>query len=259
MIPDFTSVTELAGDEVSIEQVERLAHRYYWAGRYCQGQDVLEVACGAGQGLGYLISLSKSVRAGDITPALVANARSHYGNRVEILEMDAQALPFPDHSLNVVILFEAIYYLKSAERFVEECRRVLEPGGRVLIATANKDLYDFNPSPFSHRSYGVVELADLFHGNGFSCEFFGHLPINSTSLRQRVFRPVKMLVVKLDLMPKTMAGKKVLKRIIFGKLVHMPKEITPGMAPYSEPVPLASDIPDSLHKVIYCVAKIFDR
>ncbi|MCD6265910.1 MAG: BrnT family toxin [Deltaproteobacteria bacterium] len=30
-----------------------------------------------------------------------------------------------------------------------DCVRVLRPGGKVLIATANKDLYDFNPSP--HR------------------------------------------------------------------------------------------------------------
>jgi len=39
----------------------------------------------------------------------------------------------------VIILFEAIYYIPDAEKFVEECARVLRLGGKVLIATANKD------------------------------------------------------------------------------------------------------------------------
>ncbi len=254
MKTDFTTVTELADDKVPIEQLERLAHRYYWAGEYCRGKDVLEVACGAGQGLGYLASLSNSVHSGDITPALVARASAHYGTRLQIVEMDAQALPFSTSSLDVVILFEAIYYLQSAEAFVNECRRVLRPGGSVLIVTANKDLYDFNPSPFSQRYYGVVELGNLFGGSHFSCEFFGNMPVDAASWRQRIFRPIKTLVVKLGFMPKTMAGKKLLKRLIFGRLVPMPAEINWDTAPYTPPMPLSPVQPNRKFKAIYLIA-----
>ena len=86
-------------------------------------KDVLEVACGAGQGLGYLSSLSKTLYAGDITRSLVEQVKSHYGQRINIAVMDAMALPFDDSSLDVIILFEAIYYLPSAESFVNECVR----------------------------------------------------------------------------------------------------------------------------------------
>jgi len=54
MAVDFTEVTELAGAEISAEQLERMAHRYSWAAGYCGGRDVVEVACGSGQGLGLL-------------------------------------------------------------------------------------------------------------------------------------------------------------------------------------------------------------
>jgi SAM-dependent methyltransferase len=256
---DFTSVTELAGEEVTREQIERLAHRYHWAGELCGGKDVLEVGCGAGQGLGYLASLSKSLRAGDVTPYLVARAKAHYGSRIEILEMDAQALPFPDQSLDVVILFEAIYYLSSAERFVHECRRVLRPGGRVLVVTANKDLYDFNPSPFSLRYYGVPELRDLFSRRGFSCDFFGVTPVDSVSMRQRMLRPVKMLAAKFNLIPRTMAGKKYLKRLVFGKLVTMPAEVDRSIAPYTPPAPLPAGEPNHRYKVIYLAATLREK
>ena len=43
---DYLSVTEISGDEVTKEQIDRLCNRYYWAGRYCKGRDVVEVACG---------------------------------------------------------------------------------------------------------------------------------------------------------------------------------------------------------------------
>jgi len=251
---DFTTVTELPGQEVSTEQIARLAHRYCWAGTYCAGRDVLEVGCGAGQGLGYLQSVSKSVRAGDISPALVECARAHYGSRLEVTEMDACAIELPDRSLDVILLFEAIYYLPSPERFLEQCRRLLRPKGRVLIVTANKDLYDFNPSPFSHRYFGVRELTALFHKYDFDCEFFGVSPVEETSMRQRLLRPVKLLAVKLNIIPKTMTGKKYLKRIVFGKLVPMPAEISGLEHSYFAPPRISAEIADVKHKVIYLAA-----
>ena len=49
-------------------------------------------------------------------------------------------MPYKDNSIDVIILFEAIYYLPSVEKFVSECWRILRDRGKVLIATANKDL-----------------------------------------------------------------------------------------------------------------------
>jgi ubiquinone/menaquinone biosynthesis C-methylase UbiE len=256
MEPDFISVTEISGDEVTREQVERLCNRYYWAGRYCSDKDVLEVACGTGQGLGYLAGLAKSIEAGDYSGPILDIARKHYGKRISLRQFDAQSMPFADHSLDVIILFEALYYLPNVEQFIRQCARVLRPGGMVLIATANKDLFDFNPSPHSHKYYGVRELQDVFSQFGFKAQFFGDTPVDSVSLRQKILRPVKRLVVSLNLMPKSMAGKKLLKRLVFGNLVAMPAEIDENTAEYVEPNPIASDSPDSRHKVIYCAATL---
>jgi SAM-dependent methyltransferase len=256
---DFLSVTELSGDEVTQEQVERLCHRYYWAGTYCEAKDVLEAACGTGQGLGYLAKRAKSLSAGDYTADILEIAKEHYGDRIELKQFDAQQLPYADNSMDVIILFEAIYYLPAAEKFVSECRRVLRKGGKVLIATANKDLYDFNPSPYSHNYYGVVELNDLFSKQGFSVECFGNKLVDEASLRQKVLRPVKKWAVELGLVPKTMSGKKLLKKLVFGGLVKMPAEIDEGVIPYVEPTRLPVSEPDRKHKVIYCAATLEEK
>lgn len=252
---DFLTVTELAGDEVSQEQIQRICNRYYWAGEYCRGKDVLEAACGTGQGLGYLEKISKSVQAGDYSGKILDIAQSHYGDRILLTQFDAQDMPFSAQSFDVVILFEAIYYLPQADRFVDECRRVLRPGGVVLIATANKDLFDFNPSPFSHTYYGVRELHELFVSKGFEVECFGDTPVSSVSWRQKLLRPVKRIAVELGLIPKTVDGKKWLKKFVFGKLTQMPAEISANTCEYVRPTAL-SNKPDTEHKVIYCAASL---
>jgi SAM-dependent methyltransferase len=253
---DYSTVTELAGDEITEEQLERLCHRYYWAGTYCEGKDVIEAACGSGPGLGYLANLASTLRAGDYDPNILEIAQKHYGDRIDLRQFDAQVMSFEDRSADVVILFEAVYYLPSAEKFVSECRRVLRPGGQVLIATANNDLYDFNPSPYSHTYYGVVDLNRLFSERGFTVECFGYLSISDVSLRQRLLRPVKKLAVELDLIPKTAGGKKWLKRIAFGGLTTMPAEVEKEMIPYTPPTPLSLTQPDREYKVIYCAATL---
>lgn len=252
---DYTDVTELAGDEVAPEQVERVARRYAWALPYCAGKDVLEAACGTGPGLGLVARRANSLAAGDISDAMVQRVRAHYGSRVRVERMDAQSLPFADGSLDIVILFEALYYLPQAGRFAAECARVLRPGGTVLVSNANKDLYDFNPSPHSHVYHGVRELGELFAGAGLKCAFWGDTPLATLSLRQRILRPIKKAVVGLGLMPKSMAGKKLLKRLVFGGMVAFPSELTEDMLLPPSPTPLEPGVADRSHKVIFCAAR----
>ena len=216
----------------------------------------MEVACGTGQGLGYLSKIAKSFNAGDYSEKILEIAQKHYGNRITLRQFDAQDMPYEDNSMNVVILFEAIYYLSSVEKFISECRRVLRDKGKILIATANKDLYDFNPSPYSYKYYGVVELEELFTKQGFTVEFYGNYSVDTFSLRQKFFRPIKKWVVKFGLVPKTLEGKKIIKRLIYGRLVKMPTEIQENMVPFIEPTKLSSSQPDDKHKVIYCVATL---
>jgi SAM-dependent methyltransferase len=256
MRTNFTSVTETGGDEVTTEQIERLKSRYYWAKQYCKDKFVLEVACGTGQSLGFLNNVSKEFEAGDYSQDLLKIAKKYYGDRIQLSRFDAQNMPFKSKSKDVILLFEAIYYLPDAAAFVKECVRMLRPGGRVLISTANKDLYDFNPSPYSHRYYGVVELNQLFANHGFKTEIFGDSPLNKISTLQRVLRPIKKTAVLLNLIPKTMTGKKMLKRIVFGKLVKMPHELPSDLSSDAVFPRLSPDIPDTNHKIIFCAATL---
>jgi ubiquinone/menaquinone biosynthesis C-methylase UbiE len=251
---DFSDVTEMGGDPITPEQLERLYHRYSWAAERCRDKDVAELACGTGPGLGLLRTVARSLEAGDFSPLMVNRVRHHYGDRVPVRQFDAASMPYPDASKDVLMIFEALYYLPDVAAFFRECRRVLRPAGRLLIATANKDLDDFNPSPYSHRYLGAAELAQELGQAGFASQCYGYLDISTTTLRQRLLRPVKRFVVASGLMPRTMAGKRLLKRLVFGPPVIMPAELVPGLIAYNEPTPLPAGLPDRRHKVIYCAA-----
>jgi len=255
METDYSEVTEIAGEPISGEQFDRLHHRYAWAAQYCRDRDVVEAACGTGPGLGVLKSAARALCAGDISPKMAAIAHRHYGARIAITQFDAQALPFADKSKDVILLFEAIYYLPDATRFVRECARVLRSGGHVLIVTANKDLWDFHPSPYAHRYFGVPELRQLLAEQGFECEFCGFQDASRSSLRQRILRPLKRIAVLAGLMPKTMSGKRWLKKLVFGAELPMPAEIQPDARPYVPPERIPATQPDRRHKIVYCAAR----
>ena len=253
---NFVELTEISNELVSREQVERLARRYYWASTLIAKMDVLEVACGTGQGLGLLSKKARSVTAGDYSAEILDFARHHYGSRFHLLQFDAQSLPFAGRTFDAVIIFEALYYVPEANRFFCECQRILRPGGVLLISIANKDLYDFNPSPHSYVYHGVVELGNELKNHGFQCSFYGDTPLAEVSALQRVLRPLKAVASKFGLIPKSMTGKKLLKRLIFGKMVHMPPEIDEKTALHVPPTLLAPNKKDTQHKVIYCCARL---
>jgi ubiquinone/menaquinone biosynthesis C-methylase UbiE len=251
--------TEISGEEVSREQLERMLRRYYWAGRFCAGKDVVEVACGTGQGLEYLASISKSLHAGDISPAMVKIAQVNAPQQVRIQVMDAHCMPFENRCMDIVILFEAIYYLAHPESFLAECKRILRPGGKILISSANKDLFDFTPSPYSFNYYGTREFYDFFKMNGFKIKLFGDTRLQRIQLRQKVFRPIKKLATKLNLIPKSMESKRLIKRIIFGKMIEMPNQIWPSHNDWIEPDELLPDRPAFDHKVLFCEAMVLNN
>ena len=253
---DFLSITEIAGDQVTREQVERIAARYFWAAEFCKDKRVLEAACGTGQGLRYLATLSRKAVGGDIMFASLEKAKQFDPAGLTWIQMDAHELPFADQTVDTVLLFEAIYYLERPETFVRECRRILRPGGYVLIVTANKDLYDFNPSPFSQRYFGPPELKELFENENFSVKCWASHPISEVSWRQKILRPLKKAAVDFGFIPKTMEGKKLLKKLIFGGLVTMPHEIKPGTAERPQLESIDPGQPDKRHKVIYCSATL---
>lgn len=253
----YSTITETPGIGASRQQLSMLYTRYRFAAEFCREKEILEVACGTGQGLGYLAKVAKRVAGGDIDDQNLLRAKKQYAGRttVEIKKLDAQQIPYQDESFDVVILYEAIYYLARPELFFQESYRVLRPGGQLIICTVNCEWCDFNPSPFSTRYLSGRELSDMLEKKHFDVNLFGAFPINDHSLKERFISWIKRRAVAFHLIPKTMKGKQLLKRVFFGQLTPLPPEVQDGMGEYQKPMALTTNSCLSNFKVLYAVAK----
>jgi SAM-dependent methyltransferase len=154
-----------------------------------------------------------------------------------------------------VVLFEALYYLGSPERFFAECRRVLRPGGAVVISSVNREWADFNPSPYSTRYFSAEELREMLVRERFSPEIYGAFGVASGGARDRVVSALKRTAVSLHLIPRTMKGKEWLKRVFLGKLSPLPAEVTGDMCTLEPLTPLPEHAVVTDFKMLYAVGK----
>ena len=219
---DYTTVTEMPGVPITKEALEMIRARYTFAYPDCKNMEVLEIACGPGQGLWYLGNGAKRLVAGDISPAMIRQANLQW--RGAVLQFDAHRLPFADHTFDVVIMFEAIYYLQDVELFIYECRRVLRPGGLLVISTVNKEWGGFIPSRYSVQYYSGSNLRKRLEGFGFTVKLLGSFPAGHSKARKILVR----LASFFYLMPLTMGGKVFLKRLVYGRLVKTPQRVDPS-------------------------------
>jgi ubiquinone/menaquinone biosynthesis C-methylase UbiE len=97
--------------------------------------EVLEVAVGTGRNLPHYPAEVRLTGI-DLSPAMLALARQRareLGRAVELRVGDAQRLDFPDRRFDTVVFTLALCTIPDARRAVGEARRVLRPGGRLLL------------------------------------------------------------------------------------------------------------------------------
>jgi SAM-dependent methyltransferase len=233
--------------------------RYAYAAGFCDGKDVLEVGCGAGQGLGYLAKRARTVVGGDYAQSLLRVAAQHRQNGVSLVCLDAHTLPFPTAAFDVVILFEAIYYLVAAERFLRECSRVLRRDGVLLICSSNKEWPGFAPSPFATRYFDARELRRLLTEAGFEAQVFGAFPAAASTASKKAIAIVRSIGLKLNLIPGSLKGRELLKRIFYGPLATVGPGIDESAAlppPFSE---IANGHPASEYRILYAAGRIHNH
>jgi SAM-dependent methyltransferase len=110
-------------------------------GRLTPGERVLDLGSGAGTDsliAAQMVGEQGHVTGIDMTPEMLAKARAAAGamraSNVVFVESEAEQLPFPDASFDVVISNGVIDLIPDKDAVFAELYRVLVPGGRIQIA-----------------------------------------------------------------------------------------------------------------------------
>lgn len=175
--PRFEDLTETTGIPISTEGAGMMYTRYWVASRLAAGRRVLEVGCGAGQGLGLVGSAAERVVGGDYSKPLLLGGRAHYGSRFPLVCLSAESLPFASATFDVVLCFEASYYVPNMARAFQEIARVLRPAGTVLFVNANPERPDFITSPHSTHYHTADEFRAALGWLGLKVEVEAAFPL----------------------------------------------------------------------------------
>jgi SAM-dependent methyltransferase len=106
-----------------------------------RGRSVLEVGCGAGVDLARFAKGGAEVTGVDLAASAIDLARANFeqqGLKGLLQVADGECLPFPDNSFDLVYAHGVVQYTADPQRLVEECRRVLKPGGEAVFQVYNR-------------------------------------------------------------------------------------------------------------------------
>lgn len=154
-------------------QLEHM-HRYLAVQYLVRGKRVLDIACGEGYGSDILGDFAANVIGVDIDEVSVHHAQQRYSRaNVSFTNGDATSIPLPDASVDVVVSFETIEHVYAHNCVMSEFKRVLAPGGILIISSPDRSEYSDVPgykNPYHVRELYLSEFQALL-----SEYFVGHI------------------------------------------------------------------------------------
>ena len=165
--------------------VEHL-HRYAIASELVAGKIVADIASGEGYGTAILAQSAAHVTGIDIDPQSVSAASGKYkSNNLIFSQGSADNMPLEDASVDVLVSFETIEHHDKHEEMFLEIRRVLRPGGLLIMSSPNKKYYSDLPqksNPFHVKELYVEEFDSLCRKHFSHVGLYAQNCINGNSI-----------------------------------------------------------------------------
>jgi SAM-dependent methyltransferase len=163
-------------DQYHFEKLHHLLRLVDFSGY--AGRRVLEVGCGSGTDLARFATGGALVSGVDLSSSAIALARQNFGHQGlqgDLREADGEHLPFPNDTFDFVYAHGVVQYTTNPQRLVDECRRVLKPGGEAVFQVYNRiswlnALSKLMKVPLEHEDapvllkYSAAEFRSLLKG-----------------------------------------------------------------------------------------------
>jgi SAM-dependent methyltransferase len=141
------------------------------------GDTVLDIGCGTGELLSQLARQNQFGLVGlDVSKEMLAVAQQRLPASVDLLTAPADRIPLESHAADRIVSTSVFHYLPGPEAALREWRRVLRPGGSLLLTDWCRDYLTIKLLDARERrsgggyvgAYTGGELMQLLQGAGFT-------------------------------------------------------------------------------------------
>jgi len=135
---------------------------------------VLEIGFGGGASLPSLVQQASFVGGVDRSEYAVERASKNFAeavssHRADFRQGSVESIPFDSRSFNKACTVNTVYFWKSLEAAFQDIRRVLHPGGRLVVGFLPKEHMDrMNMPPDIFTTRTPQEVVDAMTGAGFT-------------------------------------------------------------------------------------------
>ena len=123
-----------------------------------RGKKVLDVGAGTGRISRLLAAAGAQVTALDVSPEMLAVLSKKSKNKITTAVGDAENLPFPEASFDLVTAAFLIVHFKDPKIFFSEAYRVLADGGRLVVSNINQ-----KEAPVVETARGPIKIVSYYH------------------------------------------------------------------------------------------------
>ncbi len=163
----------IEGSQIHYEHL----HRYYFARQLATGQDVLDMASGEGYGADILAGEARYVIGIDSHRDSVYHASKKYAREnLAFIQGSITSVPLQPKGFDIITCFEAIEHISDHESLLTEIKRLLRPGGVLVLSSPNKSTYsDISnfKNAFHEKELYFEDLFALMCRHFATVRFFG--------------------------------------------------------------------------------------
>jgi len=148
------------------------------------GGELLDLGCGTGLFIRRFLKYGGNVTGIDISSGMIKRATQIFPTE-QFLVGNAEYLPFADDTFDSISSLLAFSYLTKPEKTLDDCLRILKPGGRVAVCTLGKNVFTSSlpaiftigekmrirrvgVGKFTEHYYTAQEMQELFEAAGYT-------------------------------------------------------------------------------------------
>ncbi len=172
--------TEITSESIPSDNPihQRLLRAYVLAADMVTGH-LLEVGCGEGRGIDWLLPKVTSYSAIDKIEPVIKTLQKKYPTAKFYSGNIPPLSVFDDNSFDSIVSFQVIEHIQNDSLFLQEIHRVLKPGGMALLTTPNRPM-SLSRNPWHIREYTAQELTAL------AKKFFAEVTMKGISGNEKV-------------------------------------------------------------------------